>query len=264
MYKLLVTNVENAIAWFLNTKDRNWLRRTCQRKRPSCEQLLNPAVVPLPCSNVLMVAARRSSSDELLQGQERSIPVRLAKVGNGISLRDDLVIASLHARGISDAVARSPKGIVGKPLERVADVDDDIRVRGRNHVVERAVLVLVLDLEPAGGVLEEQGERAEVGVLGDARGGAVREGRGRDLRVVQEPELVLGLVVQGPDVLLRDAEGDGDGGEELQFRLESLVVELLHEGAEAREGFLCDPYVVYEVIICGSHVVSFLQKRLDV
>lgn len=185
-----------------------------------------------------MIAARRSSSDEFLERQERGIPVRLAKVGDGVSLRDDLVIASLHTGWISDAVARSPEGIIGKPLERVADVDDDIRVRGGNHVVERAVLVLVLDLEPAGGVLEEQRERAEVGVLGDARRGAVREGRGWDLRVVQEPELVLGLIVQGPEVLLGDAEGDGNGGQELQLGPEGLVVELLHEGAEAREGFL--------------------------
>lgn len=233
-----VLGIHNAMVWFLNTKDRNWLRCPCQRKRPSSEQLLNPAVVPLPCRNILMVAARRSSSDELFKRQERSIPVRLPKVSDRVSLRDDLVVARLHAGGIRDTVARSPEGIVGKPLERVADVDDDIRVRRGNHVVERAVLVLVLDLQPAGGVLEEQGERAEVGVLGDARGGAVREGRGRDLGVVQEPELVLGLVVQGPEVLLRDAEGAGDGGEELQLGPEGLVVELLHEGAEAREGFL--------------------------
>lgn len=211
-----------------------------------------------------MVAARRSSSDELLQRQERSIPIRLAKVGDRVSLRDGLVIASFYAGWISDTVARSPEGIVGKPLERVANVDDDVRVRRGDDVVERAMLVLVLDLESAGGVLEEQGERAKVGVLGDARRGAVREGRGRDLGVVQEPELVLGLVVQGPEVLLRDAEGDGDGGEELQLGPEGLVVELLHEGAEAREGFLCDPDVVHEVIICGSHVVGLLQNHSDV
>lgn len=229
----------------------------------SREQLLNSAVVPFPSRNVLIVAARRSSSDKLLERQKRSVPVRLAKVSDGVSFRDDLVITSFHTGWISDAVARSPESVVGESLERVADVDDDIRVRGGNHVMECAVLVLVLDLEPAGGVLEEQGERAEVGVFGDACGGAIRKGRGRDLGIVQEPELVLCLVVQGPEVLLRDAESNRNGGQELQLGPEGLIVELLHEGAEAGEGFLRDPDVVHKVICCGSHVISFLQKQLE-
>lgn len=235
-----------------------------QRKRPLREQLLNSAVVPFPSRNVLIVAARRSSSDKLLERQERSIPVRLAKVSDGVSFRDDLVITSFHTGGISDAVARSPERVIGESLERVADVNDDICVRGGDHVVECAVLVLILDLKPAGRVLKEQGERAEVGVLGDACGGAVCKGRGRDLGIVQEPELVLCLVVQGPEVLLRDAERDRNGGQELQLGPEGLVVELLHEGAEAGKGFLCNPDVVHKVICCGSHVVRFLQKLLEV
>lgn len=91
----------------------------------STKQRLNSAVVPLPSSDILILA-RRSISDELLQGQQRSVAVGLGKVGDRVSLRDNTLVTGLDGGRVCDAVAGGLEGVVGQALERVADVEDDV------------------------------------------------------------------------------------------------------------------------------------------
>lgn len=214
-----------------------------------------PLHVPLPGRDVL-VGGGVGLGDELLEGEQRGVAVGLGEVGERVALGHGRAVADL---GEDDAVGDGAEAVVGQALHRVADVHDELGGRAGLDAVERAQVLLVLGLEPAGRVLEQQRDGAEVGVLGDARRVAVGQDLPRQLRVVQQPELVVGLVVQRPQVRLVDVQRHGQRRQQPVLGLEALLVEVLHLGPEARERRLVGPPVGLERVAGSTHVKALLR-----
>ncbi|KAI6752446.1 hypothetical protein HG530_013815 [Fusarium avenaceum] len=175
--------------------------------------------------------------------EQRSAAVGLSKVGNRVALRNDLLaIASLDRGGVCHTVTSRLEGIVCQALERVADVEDDVCGCGGLDVVEVAQVLLVFDLQTADRVLEEHGDGAKVGVFGDTCGGTVGEFRSWNGGVVEDAELVLSASLK-----------------KQQLSLESLLIESLHELAEARQLLLRNPEVINKFIIGRAKVDCLLD-----
>lgn len=85
-------------------------------------------------------------------------------------------------------MARRPQPLVRPPLQTVAYVGDDLVGVARRDGEVAAPVGLVLHFQSTNGVLEEQGDGAEVGVLGDAHGAFADLGGGYG-RVVVQTEL---------------------------------------------------------------------------
>lgn len=220
--------------------------------------------LPLICSQEfqLVVLPRRdviilgylALLQELRQRSHGLGPVRLRKVRDRVPIRDPVARAWREEH----AVARRPQPLVGPTLQAVPDVDDDlVRVLGQYGQVPPRV-GLVLDLEAADRVLEEQGDGAEVGVLRDAHG-ALAEGRDVGGRVVVDAQLRR---VDAAEVLEEgraEVHARLDGAEDVEVDLVAGVVEGLHEGPEAGQVLLVGPPVGVQVVLLGALIERFLS-----
>ncbi len=129
-------------------------------------------------------------------------------------------------------------------LQRLAHIHNHLaRVVGPDPDESIPATHAVLELEPAGAVLEEQRDDAEVEVRPDAADGARLQLGDVDGRVVVQAQLAGGGGAR--DEAVEGAGGDGEGGFERGEYVRGGALEggegLFHEGAEAGEGAFGGP-----------------------
>ena len=160
-----------------------------------------------------------------LEEEDARVSVLAEALGLALELRGHRHL--VHA-GLDDAVRPA--------LEGVADVDDHLRGAvgvARQHGDERAWVAAVLELEAANGVLEQQGDDAEVGVRPRALDLALGELLQVRLGVVVEACLAGGGLAAVDERVLGDVEADLHGPHQLEADVLELQEAALHQGLEA-------------------------------
>jgi len=158
--------------------------------------------------------------------------IRIAEIRNAIPGR--MLVGLGRARRLDDAMQRAPNGIVAPARQQIARIDDHGARDGR-RVDERPVGGL--DLQAAALVLEQERDRAVVGVLAgpDLQRVLAEDGRGHG-GVVQEPQGVVAGVGVRVEPGLVEPHGHGDGAHDLDVQGLALVEEGQHEGLEGGVG----------------------------
>lgn len=156
-------------------------------------------------------------------------------------------------RRLDDAVLGAADRVVAPAGEEVGAVEDDGAL-DRGHVDEDAALVRFLDLQPAGRVLEEEGDAAVISV-GAGPHAARAEMAARRGRVVQEPEGVVARADKRVEEMLVDAQGDGDGAHYHRMQYLAVVEEIHHRFPELDPG--CARWVGPLVLLYVAFAADF-------
>jgi hypothetical protein len=157
-------------------------------------QNLGHFLVELQSRHVL-VLGRTVLGNELRQRPDIGVAARLEKEDARVAIRQPACRLVAHGVRERDLVHAGANVVVGQARARVADVDDQLRglARGRRqHGRKGAWGAAVLELEAADGVLEEEGDDAEVGVRPRALNLALEQRLDGHRRVVVEAQLASG------------------------------------------------------------------------
>jgi hypothetical protein len=162
------------------------------------------------------------------------IEVGIAKVSDTVARRHHVGIIVVPRRWLDDAVLGALDLVVAPATQQVAGIHHDgiLDWCGAHPRAMRR-----LDLQPAGGVLEQQRDGAVVGVLTGAHLVRVLEpdGLGRR-RVVQQAQSVVASAGKGVEEVQVEAHAQGDGAHHLSVQVLERQEEGLHCSGEGSTG----------------------------
>lgn len=159
-------------------------------------------------------------------------------------------------------MARSAECVIRQSLERITNVQDNFTLIGRLDILKVTKILLVLHLQAANRVLEKHRDASEISMLGDPSRAAVGQLGCWNGWIMEDAELVLGLIVKESHIGLGDPEGCGKGGQDLQLDLEAAFVEAFHEMTEAWKLLFRNPEVIDQIVVWRAIIDGFLDLLL--